>query len=221
MRTRAQGARQHSEGANTATAQAPRGHAHSEDASRTRTRAPRRSEHSEDASRASTRAHASREHSENASTARTRAPRGRARAPLRARARVYLLPRACLCVLARTQACVFVRARGRVRTSVRLRGGKARKGEEAGGGGTLKSCELQKFPRFQISPISFGFCILPRLSPLEKTKRVDGGSSKAANLKNFHAFKSLRSLSDLVYCRASPHSKKLSGWTGGAQRLRT
>ena len=33
-------------------------------------------------------------------------------------------------------------------------------------------------------------------------------------MKNFHALKPLRSLSDFVYCRASPHAEKLSGWTG-------
>ena len=64
--------------------------------------------------------------------------------------------------------------------------------------------------------------VYSRASPYSnKTKRVDGGSPKAANLKNFQAFKSFRALSDFVYCRASPYSKKLSGWTGGTQRLRT
>ena len=46
--------------------------------------------------------------------------------------------------------------------------------------GELKDCELGKFSRPQTSQISFGFCILLRLSPFEKTKRVDGGSSQAA-----------------------------------------
>ena len=80
-------------------------------------------------------------------------------------------------------------------------------------GGSLKAANLKK-------------CTLPNLSelfrisytaaplPIRKNQAAGRGNSKTPNLENFHALKPLRSLSDFLYCCASPHSKKLSGWTG-------
>ena len=179
--------REHQEQASTAKTKAGRG------PNTAKTRSRRGREHNEDASAGSTRTQQRREHSETARTTKTGAQRSREQSD------------------------------GASTTSTRAPGAR----ERSEGAGTARTRELRgrehskvskttnlKKSHSQTFQISFGFCILARLSLIQKTKRVDGGSLKAANLKKLHASKSFRALSDFVYCRASPHSKKLSGWTG-------
>ena len=77
----------------------------------------------------------------------------------------------------------------------------------------IKGCEFEKCWRSRTSQISFGFCILPRLSLVEKTKRVDGGTQRLRTSKKSRSRTSRISFGFCILPRLSL-LKKLSGWTG-------